>query len=261
MGADDDLLRYSRHLLLDDWGIEGQAKVGVAHALVVGCGGLGSPVALFLASAGIGHLTLVDGDTVSLTNLQRQIAHTTARLGEPKARSAAAGALALNPEVRVTALVEHAGGERLPALVAEADVVVDCSDNAVTRRAVNAACVRHGRPLVFGAAIGFDGQLSTFDLRDPASPCYACAFPPAAGDADAVCATMGVFAPLVGVVGSLQAAEALKVVAGIGRTLTGRLQLLDGRTLEWTELALARDARCPACGGGRRAGDRVGSPA
>lgn len=255
------MLRYSRHLLLDDWGVEGQAKVEAARALVVGCGGLGSPVALFLASAGIGRLTLVDGDTVSLTNLQRQIAHTTARIGEPKAHSAAASARALNPEVRVTSLVEHADEGRLAALVAEADVVVDCSDNARTRRAVNAACVRHGRPLVFGAAIGFDGQLSTFDFRDPASPCYACAFPPATGDADAACATMGVFAPLVGVVGSLQAAEALKVVTGIGRTLAGRLHLLDGRAMEWTELALARDPGCPVCAGRRSATDRVGSTA
>jgi molybdopterin/thiamine biosynthesis adenylyltransferase len=244
---DQELLRHSRHLLLDDWGIEGQAKVGAARALVVGCGGLGSPVALFLASAGIGHLTLVDGDTVSLTNLQRQIAHTTARLGEAKARSAAAAATALNPDVRIEALVEHAGAERLAGLVAGSDIVVDCSDNAATRRAVNAACLAHRKPLVFGAAIGFDAQLSTFDFRDPASPCYACAFPADGADADPDCATMGVFAPLVGIVGSVQAAEALKLVTGIGRTLAGRLQMLDARRMEWTELALARDPRCPVC--------------
>lgn len=159
--------------------------------------------------------------------------------------------------MRLEALVEHVGGARLAALVAEADVVVDCSDNAPTRRAVNAACVAHGTPLVFGAAIGFDAQVSTFDPRQPGSPCYACAFPPEAGDADAACATMGVFAPLVGIVGSMQAAEALKAVAGIGRTLVGRLAMLDARTMEWTELALARDPACPVCC--RASAERVGS--
>ena len=161
--------------------------------------------------------------------------------------------------------MEHAVGDRLAALVAEADVAVDCSDNAGTRRAVNAACIAHGRPLVFGAAIGFDAQLSTFDFGHAASPCYACAFPPAAGDADAACATMGVFAPLVGIVGSMQAAEALKVVTGIGRTLVGRLQLLDARRMEWTELGLARDPACPACAdrsaGAQRGGHALASTA
>ncbi|MGZ8260152.1 MAG: HesA/MoeB/ThiF family protein, partial [Caldimonas sp.] len=175
---DDDLLRYSRHLLLDEIGIEGQRRLLSAHALVIGAGGLGSPVALYLGSAGVGRITIVDDDRVDLTNLQRQIAHDLARLGMPKAESAARSVAALNPTVRVTPLSERAGADRLLELVADADVVVDCSDNFATRHAVNAACVRHSRPLVAGAAIGFDGQLSVYDTRRPESPCYACAFPP-----------------------------------------------------------------------------------
>jgi molybdopterin/thiamine biosynthesis adenylyltransferase len=255
---DAELLRHARHLLLEDWGVEGQAKVARAGVLVVGCGGLGSPVALFLAGAGIGRLVLADGDTVSLTNLQRQIAHATDRIGVNKAVSAARSARALDPSVRVEAVEARLEGAHLRALVAGVDAVVDCSDNAATRRAVNAACVATGTPLVFGAAIGFDGQLTTFDPRDAASPCYACAFPPAAGDADAACATVGVFAPLVGIVGSAQAAEALKLVAGIGRSLVGRLLLVDARRTEWTELALARDPACPVCAPARAAAPVAG---
>ncbi len=244
---DDDLLRYSRHLLLDDIGIEGQERLLAARALVIGAGGLGSPVVLYLGSAGIGRLTLVDGDHVDLTNLQRQIAHDQSRIGEPKAVSAALSVAELNPRVEVTALNERVGAERLDALVAGADVVVDCSDNFATRHAVNAACVRHAVPLVAGAAIGFDGQVSVYDTRRAESPCYACAFPEDAAFADMACATMGIFAPLVGIVGSMQAAEALKLVVGVGTSLVGRLQMLDARTMEWTELRLARDPLCPVC--------------
>ena len=246
--TDDDLLRYSRHLLLDEIGLEGQQRFLEARALVVGAGGLGSPVALFLGSAGVGRITIVDGDTVELTNLQRQIAHDLSRLGQAKARSAARSIAAINPAVDVLALHERADAVRLDALVADADVVVDCSDNFVTRHAVNAACVRHARPLVAGAAISFDAQLSVYNVRDAESPCYACVFPQDAAFEDVACATMGVFAPLVGIVGSLQAAEALKLLAGIGRSLVGRLQMLDARTMRWTELQVQRDPSCKVCG-------------
>ncbi len=244
---DDDLLRYSRHLLLDDIGIEGQRRLLASRALVVGAGGLGSPVALYLGTAGVGRITIVDGDIVDLTNLQRQIAHSVDRIGTAKATSAARAIRAINPTVEVVALHERADAARLDELVADADVAIDCSDNYATRHAVNAACVTHARPLVAGAAIGFDGQLSVYDTRSPASPCYACIFPPDRAVEDVACATMGVFAPLVGIVGSMQAAEALKLLAGIGRPLSGRLQMLDARTMEWTSVRIDRDANCPVC--------------
>ena len=244
---DDQLLRYSRHILLDDVGIDGQQRWLDARALVIGAGGLGSPVALYLATAGIGCLTLVDGDTVELTNLQRQIAHTLARVGEPKVHSAAAAVAALNPEVRVVTLHERADAERLDALVAEADVVIDCSDNFATRHAINAACVRHARPLVSGAAIGFDAQIAVYDTRDASSPCYACVFAPDANFEEAHCASMGVFAPLVGIIGSMQAAEALKLLAGVGSPLVGRLQMLDARRMAWSEMSVPRNEACAVC--------------
>ena len=245
--TDDDLLRYSRHLLLDDIGIEGQRRLLASHALIVGAGGLGSPAALYLGTAGVGRITMVDGDRVELTNLQRQIAHDVARIGVAKAESAARSIGAINPTVRVTALHERVDADRVLELVADADVVIDCSDNFATRHAVNAACVAHARPLVAGAAIGFDGQLSVYDTRSAASPCYACAFPPDPSFKDVACAAMGVFAPLVGIVGSMQAAEALKLLAGIGTSLAGRLQMVDARTMEWTEIRIGRDRDCPVC--------------
>ena len=250
---DDQLLRYSRHILLDDIGIEGQQRLLAAHVLVIGAGGLGSPVAMYLGTAGIGTLTIVDDDTVELTNLQRQIAHSMASVGQAKVDSAAATVQAINPEVRVVALRERADAARLNELVAEADLVVDCCDNFATRQAVNAACVWHARPLVSGAAIGFDGQVSVYvtskrDSRDGVHPCYACIFPPDARFEEARCATMGVFAPLVGIIGSVQAAEALKLLAGVGTPLAGRLEMLDARRMAWTEIRLARDPGCPVCG-------------
>jgi molybdopterin/thiamine biosynthesis adenylyltransferase len=244
---DDQLLRYSRHILLDELGIEGQQRLLAAHALVIGAGGLGSPVALYLATAGVGTLTIVDDDTVDLTNLQRQIVHRVERIGQPKATSAAQTLHEINPEVTVNALRERAGAARLGELTAAADVVIDCSDNFATRQAVNAACVAHRKPLVSGAAIGFDGQVSVYDTRDAANPCYACLFPPDAPFEEARCATMGVFAPLVGIIGSVQAAEALKLLAGIGTSLAGRLQMLDARTMEWSEIRIARQEHCPVC--------------
>jgi molybdopterin-synthase adenylyltransferase len=244
---DDQLLRYSRHILLDELGIEGQRKLLESHALVIGAGGLGSPVALYLGTAGVGRITLVDHDTVDLTNLQRQIAHDMSRLGTPKAASAAQSIGEINPEVQVVALQERAGPERLRELVASADVVIDCSDNFSTRQAVNAACVAHRKPLVSGAAIRFDAQVSVYDTRDPEAPCYACLFPPEAAFEDVACATMGVFAPLVGIVGSVQAAEALKLLSGTGRSLAGRLQMLDARSMEWTEIRTPRNHDCSVC--------------
>ena len=247
--TDEQLLRYSRHILLEEVGIDGQERIAQAHALVIGAGGLGSPVALYLGSAGVGRITLVDHDTVDLTNLQRQVAHTTARIGQPKVDSARQAIAAINPDVRVTPLQQRADADLLDALVPRADVVLDCSDNFATRQAVNAACVRHDKPLVSGAAIRFDGQISVYDSRDGTSPCYACVFPPDAGFEETRCATMGVFAPLVGIIGTLQAAEALKLLCGTGRSLAGRLLMLDGRAMEWTELHLPRNPGCPVCGG------------
>jgi molybdopterin-synthase adenylyltransferase len=244
---DTQLLRYSRHILLDEIGIEGQQRLLAAHALVIGAGGLGSPVALFLGTAGVGTLTLVDHDTVDLTNLQRQIAHSLARVGQPKVESAARSVAAINPDVRVVALQERADAARLDTLVAAADVVVDCSDNFATRHAVNAACVAHAKPLVSGAAIGFDGQISVYDTRSPDNPCYACLFPADATFEEVQCSTMGVFAPLVGIIGSMQAAEALKLLMGVGSSLAGQLQMLDARTMEWATIRTARSHACAVC--------------
>ncbi|HZX26629.1 MAG TPA: molybdopterin-synthase adenylyltransferase MoeB [Telluria sp.] len=244
---DAQLLRYSRHILLDEIGIEGQEKLLAGRALVIGAGGLGSPAALYLASAGVGSITIVDDDAVDLTNLQRQIAHTTARVGQPKADSAREAMLALNPGIAVHALRERADADRLLALARGADVVLDCSDNFATRHAVNRACFAAGVPLVSGAVIRFDGQISVYDPRDPASPCYSCLFPEDQRFEDVACSTMGVFAPLVGVVGAMQAAEALKLLAGVGSSLAGRLLLLDGRTMEWSEIRVARNPECGVC--------------
>ena len=244
---DRQLLRYSRHLLLDDIGIEGQQRLLDSHALIVGAGGLGSPVALYLASAGVGQITLVDDDTVDLTNLQRQIMHTEARVGQPKVASAEAAIGALNPGVRVRTVAQRADEAQLTELAAAADIVLDCTDNFSTRQALNRACVATGRPLVSGAAIGFDGQISGYDPRRAAAPCYACVFPPTQAVEEARCATMGVFAPLVGIIGTLQASEALKLLCGIGEPLVGRLLMLDARRTEWTELRVPRQADCPVC--------------
>jgi molybdopterin/thiamine biosynthesis adenylyltransferase len=249
---DEQLLRYSRHILLDDIGIEGQERLLASHALVIGAGGLGSPVALFLGTAGVGRITLVDHDRVDLTNLQRQIAHSLDRVDQPKAVSAAAGIAAINPEPRVRPLIARADAALLDELVPTADVVLDCTDNFQTRHLVNAACVRHGKPLVSGAALGFDAQLSVYDSRDGTRPCYACLFPPDQAPEEQRCAVMGVFAPLVGIIGSMQAAEALKLLTGMGSALPGRLLMLDARRMSWTDLGVARDPRCPCCGDAAR---------
>ena len=245
---DDQLLRYSRHILLDEIGIEGQTRLLQSHALVIGAGGLGSPVALYLGTAGVGHLTLVDHDTVDVTNLQRQIAHNLSRVGQPKAESARLTINAINPDVQVIPVTQRADAAWLDTAVQGADVVIDCSDNFDTRHAVNAACVAHHKPLVSGAAIGFDGQVSVYDSRQAEAPCYACIFPAESTFEEVRCSTMGVFAPLVGIIGTVQAAEALKLLMGVGSSLAGRLQMLDARTMEWTEIRMARQPGCAVCG-------------
>ncbi|WP_395058896.1 HesA/MoeB/ThiF family protein [Polaromonas sp.] len=245
---DSQLLRYSRHILLDEVGVEGQNTLLSSHALIIGAGGLGSPVALYLGSAGVGRITVVDNDRVDTTNLQRQIAHTLSRVGQFKAESVRQAIADINPDVQVTPLSVRADEALLDTLLPQVDVVLDCCDNFATRQAINRACVRHGKPLVSGAAIRFDGQVSVYDPRQASSPCYACVFPPSETVEEANCATMGVFAPLVGMVGTMQAAEALKLLCGIGRPLTGRLMMLDGRSMEWGEVRIARHPGCPVCG-------------
>ena len=245
--TDDQLLRYSRHILLPEIGIEGQERLLAAHALVIGAGGLGSPIAMYLASAGVGRITICDGDTVDLTNLQRQIVHRTESVGQEKARSAQATLATINPQVEVTALVERVEGERLSELVRGADVVLDGSDNFATRHEVNRACVANAKPLVSGAAVRFDGQISVFDMRRDDSPCYACLFPEAGESEDMPCSIMGVFAPLTGIVGTIQAAEALKLIARTGELLSGRVLLLDALTMQIRTIKLKKDPACAVC--------------
>jgi len=245
---DNQLLRYSRHILLPQIGIEGQEKLLGSHALIIGAGGRGSPAALYLAASGVGRITICDGDSVDLTNLQRQIAHFTHSLGTNKATSAQRTLKAINPEINITAIPQRVEGAELNCLIAQSDVVLDASDNFATRHAVNRACVAHGKPLISGAAIRFDGQVAVFDLRAPSSPCYHCLFPEAGGEEGERCAVMGVFAPLVGIIGSTQAAEALKILCGAGQSLNGRLLLLDGLQMEWRSIRLKKDPACPVCG-------------
>jgi molybdopterin/thiamine biosynthesis adenylyltransferase len=244
---DQQLLRYSRHILLDEIGIEGQEKLLAAHAVIIGAGGLGSPVALYLASAGVGKITLVDNDEVDLTNLQRQILHNTASVGQSKAESGKQTLHEINPTINVVALVARADAEQLKTLVSSADVVLDCTDNFKTRHAINHACVAAGVPLVSGAAIRMDGQVAVFDTRQPKAPCYACLFPPDQQFEEVQCSVMGVFAPLVGIIGTIQAAEALKLIMGVGTSLSQRLLMLDARTMEWTSIHTTHNPQCPVC--------------
>jgi len=248
--TDDQLLRYSRHILLDELGIEGQERILATHALVVGAGGLGSPAALYLASAGIGRITLVDDDSVDFTNLQRQILHTQARVGMAKAESGRQALRDINPEIDIVPLQARVDDDALAALVARADLVLDCTDNFSTRHAINRACVRHKKPLVSGAAIRFDGQISVYDLRRADAPCYHCLFPEAADIEEVRCAVLGVFAPLTGIIGAMQAAEALKLAAGIGESLKGRLLLFDALRMEWRSVRFGKDPACAVCGAG-----------
>ncbi|MDR1889847.1 MAG: HesA/MoeB/ThiF family protein [Zoogloeaceae bacterium] len=244
---DDALLRYSRHILLDELGVVGQERILKARALIVGAGGLGSPAALYLAAAGVGTLVIADGDTVDASNLQRQILHTEARLGEHKALSAQTTLAALNPLTRVIPVCQRLEGEALAAEIHQADVVLDCSDNFATRHAINRACVRHKKPLVFGAATGFSGQIGVVDLRGDASPCYHCLFPDGEDVAESRCALTGVFAPLTGMIGSLQAGEALKLLADMGDPLQGRLLCVDALGAKLRTVNFRRDAACAVC--------------
>lgn len=246
---DDQLLRYSRHILLDEIGIDAQSAWLASHALIVGAGGLGSPVSMYLAAAGVGRLTLCDADTVDLTNLQRQIVHRNDAIGRPKVDSARATLMQVNPECRVDVVAERIAGERLDGLVASADVVLDCSDNFATRHAINRACVVHRKPLVSGAGIRFDGQVAVFDRRTDGGPCYQCLFPETAELEEMRCAVMGVFAPVVGIIGAVQAAEALKVLGHVGQSLDGRLLILDALRMQWRQVKVPRDANCSVCAG------------
>jgi molybdopterin/thiamine biosynthesis adenylyltransferase len=248
--TDEQLLRYSRHLLLPELGVDGQTRLRAAHVLLVGAGGLGCPAALYLASSGVGRLTIADPDVVDLTNLQRQILYRADSIGALKSESARAALLAVNPEVEVLPVALRLADDALERAVGAADVVLDCSDNFETRHAVNRACVRHARPLVSGAAIRFDGQLAVFDPRRPGAPCYACLFPEDAQAEELRCAVMGVLAPLTGAIGALQAIEAIKLIAGIGESLAGRLLLFDALHGESRIVRIARDPRCPVCGHG-----------
>ncbi|TAH50430.1 MAG: molybdopterin-synthase adenylyltransferase MoeB [Betaproteobacteria bacterium] len=249
---DDQLLRYSRHILLPEIDVAGQEAILAARVLVIGAGGLGSPAAMYLAAAGVGTLVLADHDSVDLTNLQRQILHSAEAVGRPKVDSGRDTLHRLNPQCRVEPLAQRLEGERLTEQVAAADVVLDCSDNFATRHAVNRACVRHRKPLVSGAAIRFDGQVSVFDLRQPQAACYHCLFPEGEDIEEVRCAVMGVFAPLVGIIGATQAAEALKLIVGCGEPLVGRLLLLEGLSMTWRSVAFGRDPGCAVCGSAAR---------
>lgn len=244
---DDELLRYSRHILLEDFDIAGQEKLLASSVLVIGAGGLGCPVAMYLAASGIGSLVLVDDDHVELTNLQRQIGHRTQDTGRAKVLSLADALHAINPHVQVEPVEERLHGSTLDDRVAAVDLVIDCSDNFSTRLAVNRACVQYGRPLVSGAAIRAEGQVAVFN-RTSGSPCYACLYGEQFTEENLTCSESGVLSPLVGIVGSIQAAEAVKILAGYGEPMDGKLLLLDIRSAEWRVLSLKKDPACPVCG-------------
>ena len=246
---DEQLLRYSRHILLDPIGIDGQTRIRESRLLIVGAGGLGSPAALYLASAGVGKIILADGDTVDLTNLQRQILHGQSSLGLAKALSGQTALARINSEVTVVPVTERLAGQQLEALVADVDAVLDCCDNFDTRHAVNRACVAHRVPLISGAAIRFSGQVAVFDARRADSPCYHCLFPEGEDAEEMRCAVTGVFAPLTGIIGATQAAEALKLISGAGQSLAGRLLLLDALNMEWRSVRYGKDPHCAVCAG------------
>lgn len=244
---DQQLLQYSRHILLDEIDIAGQEKLLASHALIVGAGGLGSPAALYLAASGVGTITIIDDDTVDLTNLQRQIIHTRAHVGQLKVESAKSAMHAINPDIKVNTITQRVDQSHLAQLLQTVDIVLDCSDNFETRHAINRACVTAHVPLVAGAAVRFDGQVGVF-APHLGGPCYACLFSPEQEFEDAQCALMGVFAPLVGIIGAVQAAEALKVLAHIGTPLLGKLSVLDAKTMRWSTMSVDRNPQCPVCG-------------
>ncbi|HEX2648489.1 MAG TPA: molybdopterin-synthase adenylyltransferase MoeB [Burkholderiales bacterium] len=244
---DQQLLRYSRHILLDEIGVEGQERLRAAHALIVGAGGLGCPAALYLAASGVGRLTLADPDKVDLTNLQRQILYRTDSVGSVKVEAAAAALSALNPDVTLVPLQKKIGEQELKAILQDVDIVLDCSDNFATRHALNRACVAHRKPLVSGAAIRFDAQVTVFDLRKKEAPCYACLYAEDGEVEEVQCSQLGVFAPMTGVVGALQAMEAVKLLSGAGEPLAGRLLLLDAKRAEWRTVRVRKDPACAVC--------------
>ena len=244
---DDQLLRYSRHILLDELGVSGQEKIINSRVLIIGAGGLGSAAALFLGSSGVGQITICDDDRVDLTNLQRQIIHNTESIGERKVDSAKKTLNLINPEVTVDTIESRISGDHLDELVDQVSVVLDCSDNFETRHNVNKACVKSKTPLVSGASIKFDGQLVVFDSRQPNSPCYQCLFPEEKNLEETRCAVMGVFSPLVGIIGTAQAAEALKLISGTGQQSWGKLFLFDALSFEWRSIKLNKDTACPVC--------------
>ncbi len=245
---DNQLLRYSRQIMLPQVDIEGQQKLLAASVLIVGAGGLGSPAAIYLAAAGVGNIAIYDNDVVDLSNLQRQIAHHTPDIGTDKVISTRQTLNRLNPEVKIRAVKQRLEGEQLDYEVRLADVVLDCSDNFSTRFAINNACVKQQTPLVSGAAIRFEGQVTVFTPGTNNSPCYNCLYN-SDGEELQNCATNGVIAPITGIVGSIQALEAMKLIMNIGEALTGRLLLLDGLTMEWNTMTLRKNANCPTCGG------------
>ena len=245
---DNQLLRYSRHILLSQIGYEGQEKLTKSHVLIVGAGGLGAPVALYLAASGVGKITICDFDNVDLTNLQRQIIHSTQSVGMNKAISAQLVIDAINPDVIVQTIQQKSTETEFAALAKMADVVMDCSDNFATRYTLNRVCLALKKPLVSGAAVKFEGQITVFDFRHEDSPCYHCLFPDAGEDQNMRCAENGVFSPLVGMIGTTQAAEALKLLMNIGESLQGRLLLLDALSMEWRTIKLKKDASCSVCG-------------
>jgi len=244
---DQDLLRYSRHILLDDIGIEGQEKILAAHVVIIGAGGLGSAAAPYLAAAGVQKITLIDHDIVDLTNLQRQIMHQQDSIGQAKVLSGKNMLEKLNPNLAVKAIQEKADEKLLDSLLQDTTVVLDCSDNFTTRQLVNKMCVKHGVPLVSGSAIKFDGQVTVLDSSKTNAPCYACLFPPEQIFDEVQCSTMGVFSPLVGIIGAMQAAQALQLIMHIGEPLTGRLLLWDARSTEMQEIKVSKRDNCPIC--------------
>jgi len=246
---DNDLLRYSRHILLDGFDVDGQQKLCDATVLIVGLGGLGCPVALYLAASGVGHLVLADFDVVDISNLQRQIAHTEANIGVSKVESARRAVLAINSTVRITALNQALDADSLFGQVSQADVVIDCSDNFATRFAINAACVKAVKPLVSGAAIRAEGQVAVFDGGRADAPCYRCLYSDDVDGEQLACSEAGVLSPLVGVIGTMQALETVKLLSGFGTALRGKVQVFDAATAEWRQLKLAKDPGCPVCGG------------
>jgi molybdopterin/thiamine biosynthesis adenylyltransferase len=258
---DEQLLRYSRHIMLAPIDVDGQQRLVDAHALVIGAGGLGAPALLYLASAGVGTLTICDGDAVDLTNLQRQVIHRESTIGVNKAESARRAIADINRDCRVVVVPQRVGGDELAALVADAGVVVDCSDNFATRHAINAACVEAKKPLVSGAAIRFSGQVAVFDARRPDAPCYECLFPAVGGELEERCAVMGVFAPLTGIIGTLQAAEAIRLLVGMDGGLAGELVLFDAQAMDWQRVRLTRDPACRVCGAAHEHQPILGAPA